>query len=150
MESAETPEFGSESNFDTNLASPTTCSILKPTTPFSHPKPTVETPNVAKPLRPPLEEMHPSKVQRSISKQSNSALRQRLLPTQRDNNTQGDSLAFEKDTPTKPRPSQSGRLNSPSFDFKFSCEDSQLSLEARKLMENIREDAARIKAQMML
>jgi hypothetical protein len=40
-----------------------------------------------------------------------------------------------------------GDLSSP---FKFGSEDSQLSEEARRLMENIREDAARIKAQMVM
>lgn len=60
------------------------------------------------------------------------------------------SLASIQNSPTVSRPhqSQSPPLMSRSFEFKFVTE-SKLSDEAQKLMENVRDEAARIKAQML-
>jgi hypothetical protein len=60
------------------------------------------------------------------------------------------SIASVQNSPTKYQPRQSlvQSLTSPSFDFKFAAE-SNLSDEAQKLMENVRDEAARIKAQML-
>lgn len=52
------------------------------------------------------------------------------------------------DTPSKVKESPADSLISPKFDFQF--DESQLSEEARKLMESVRGDVARIKAQMIL
>jgi hypothetical protein len=60
------------------------------------------------------------------------------------------SIASVQNSPTKSRPCQSlpQNLTSPEFEFKFATE-STLSDEAQKLMENVRGEAARIKAQML-
>lgn len=57
------------------------------------------------------------------------------------------SIASAQNTPSKARMNTPANLSSTSFDFKFGSE-SQLSNEAQKLMDNVREEAARIKAQM--
>jgi hypothetical protein len=61
------------------------------------------------------------------------------------------SIASVQNSPTKswPRQNLSQNLTSPSFEFKFATE-STLSDEAQKLMENVRGEAARIKAQMLV
>jgi hypothetical protein len=61
------------------------------------------------------------------------------------------SIASVQNSPTKSRPCQSlpQNLTSPEFEFKFATE-STLSDEAQKLMENVRDEAARIKAQMLV
>jgi hypothetical protein len=60
------------------------------------------------------------------------------------------SIASVQNSPTKswPRQNLSQNLTSPSFEFKFATE-STLSDEAQKLMKNVRDEAARIKAQML-
>ena len=60
------------------------------------------------------------------------------------------SIASIQNSPTKSQPRQSlpQHMTSPSFEFKYATE-SNLSDEAQKLMENVRDEAARIKAQMI-
>ena len=60
------------------------------------------------------------------------------------------SIASVQNSPTKLQPGQSlpQSLKSPSFEFKFATE-SNLSDEAQKLMENVRDEAARIKTRML-
>jgi hypothetical protein len=60
------------------------------------------------------------------------------------------SIASVQNSPTKSLPRQNlpQNLTSPSFEFKFATE-STLSDEAQKLMKNVRDEAARIKAQML-
>jgi hypothetical protein len=60
------------------------------------------------------------------------------------------SLASFQNTPTRSEPRQClvQNMTTPSFEFKFATE-SNLSDEAQKLMENVRDEAARIKAQML-
>ncbi|KAK2767520.1 hypothetical protein FQN54_003677 [Arachnomyces sp. PD_36] len=104
------------------------------------------TPKTAGRPRPGHAEMHPSKVQQSTKKLSNSALRS------------GSRVSFGLDgaqddmhnTPTRSKGGLSSQVASPKLDYPFDAEDSQLSADARKLMEKVREEAARIKAQMIL
>jgi hypothetical protein len=60
------------------------------------------------------------------------------------------SIESAQNSPTRSQTRQTlpHNLTSPSFEFKFATE-SNLSDEAQKLMENVREEAARIKAQML-
>lgn len=62
----------------------------------------------------------------------------------------GRSIASVQNSPTRCQPRQSlpRNLTSPAFEFKFAAE-SNLSDEARKLMENVRDEAAKIKAQLL-
>lgn len=54
------------------------------------------------------------------------------------------------ETPTRSKEGLSSQLASPNVASPFASEESHLSADARKLMEKVREDAARIKAQMIL
>ncbi|KAL4922646.1 hypothetical protein BDW62DRAFT_171438 [Aspergillus aurantiobrunneus] len=100
--------------------------------------------------RPTHFEMHPSKVHQSTTKQADSGLILGFNPIKKD--AQGNVV---KDTPAQNTPSKtnaspaSAFYGTPAFDFKFSSQDSQLSDEAKKLMESVREDVARIKANMI-
>ncbi|KKK23011.1 hypothetical protein AOCH_001001 [Aspergillus ochraceoroseus] len=100
--------------------------------------------------RPTHQEMHPSKVHQSTTKKPDSGLILGFNPVKKD--AQGNVV---KDTPAQHTPSKvnaspaSNYYGTPAFEFKFSCADSQLSDEAKHLMESVREDVARIKAQMI-
>ncbi|KAL3462802.1 hypothetical protein BJX64DRAFT_136829 [Aspergillus heterothallicus] len=100
--------------------------------------------------RPTHQEMHPSKVHQSTTKQPDSGLILGFGPVKKD--AQGNVV---KDTPAQNTPSKtngspsSAYYGTPAFEFKFSSQDSQLSDEAKKLMESLREDVARCKAQMV-
>ncbi|KAL2841167.1 hypothetical protein BJY01DRAFT_217904 [Aspergillus pseudoustus] len=100
--------------------------------------------------RPTHQEMHPSKVHQSTTKQPDSGLILGFGPVKKD--AQGNVM---KDTPAQNTPSKtnaspaSAYYGTPAFEFKFSSQDSQLSDEAKKLMESLREDVARCKAQMI-
>ncbi|KLJ10371.1 hypothetical protein EMPG_14280 [Blastomyces silverae] len=107
----------------------------------------LKTPKTVGALKLGLEDMHPSKVQQSTSKQPDSGLCLGFKPIQKDPHHPSNASTT---TPTKSRLSVADQLDAPSFSIQFSCEDSQLSEEAKKLMENIREDASRIKAQMIM
>ncbi|KAK2749949.1 hypothetical protein FQN55_002666 [Onygenales sp. PD_40] len=143
----ETRELGSPQHGNNALATPLNRSSVRSSTIQSHSKPHMKTPDTSGLLKPGLEEMHPSKVQQSTSKQPDSGLCLGFKPIQPDPNHPSNTSTR---TPTKSRLAQTDQLDSPSFALQFSCEDSQLSEEAKKLMENIREDAARIKAQMII
>ncbi|KKZ61806.1 hypothetical protein EMCG_00533 [[Emmonsia] crescens] len=142
----ETPDVRSPPNSRTVLTTPLnhSASITPATRP--HSKPLLKTPKTVA-FKPGLEEMHPSKVQQSTSKQPDSGLRLGFKPIQKDPHHPSNASTT---TPTKSRLSVADQLDSPSFNLQFSCEDLQLSEEAKKLMENIREDASRIKAQMII
>ncbi|KAJ5818636.1 hypothetical protein N7474_004227 [Penicillium riverlandense] len=59
-----------------------------------------------------------------------------------------DSVA--DNTPTKPKASPAtSQFGTPGYEFKFSCQEAQLSDEAKRLMDSVREDVARIKSQMV-
>ncbi|KAK3942368.1 hypothetical protein QBC46DRAFT_74464 [Diplogelasinospora grovesii] len=104
-----------------------------------------KTPGGTSPVRPPLSEMHPSKVHHTMAAPS-SGLRlgfTDIKPT----NGRGDHLPAVVQT----TPSKIGIPTSP-FTFRFNrhtSDDSSLGPEAQRLMDEIREDAARIKAQLM-
>ncbi|KAL2842127.1 hypothetical protein BJX68DRAFT_244977 [Aspergillus pseudodeflectus] len=100
--------------------------------------------------RPTHNEMHPSKVHQSTTKQPDSGLILGFGPVKKD--AQGNVV---KETPAQNTPSKtnaspsSAYYGTPAFEFKFSSEDSQLSEEAKKLMESLRDDVARCRAQMV-
>ena len=57
--------------------------------------------------------------------------------------------ALPQETPSKSKGSQPDKMTSPTFDFSFERPESDLSLEAQKIMDSVREEAAKIKAQMI-
>ncbi|KAL6233394.1 hypothetical protein BDW75DRAFT_215236 [Aspergillus navahoensis] len=99
--------------------------------------------------RPTHFEMHPSKVHQSTTKHMDSGLILGFNPIKKD--AQGNVVADPaQSTPSKANASPASTFyGTPAFEFKFSCQDSELSDEARKLMESVREDVARIKADMV-
>ncbi|KAL9576921.1 MAG: hypothetical protein Q9212_006716 [Teloschistes hypoglaucus] len=59
-----------------------------------------------------------------------------------------ESAQWTLATPSKTRGSLPPHMSSPGFDFTFTRPDSDLSEDAKKIMDSVREEAARIKAQM--
>ncbi|GFF44242.1 hypothetical protein IFM46972_07480 [Aspergillus udagawae] len=100
--------------------------------------------------RPSHDEMHPSKVHQSTTKQADSGLILGFNPVKKDANGNVVRETVAHDTPSKAKASPSSQYGTPGFEFKFACQESQLSDEAKKLMESVREDVAKIKAQMVL
>ncbi|KAE8391310.1 hypothetical protein BDV23DRAFT_153287 [Aspergillus alliaceus] len=120
----------------------------KATTPVHKPSP-AKTPTTAI-TRPSHQVMHPSKVHQSTTKQVDSGLILGFNPIKKDaeGNVVKDSQIENTPSKTKASPA-STYFGTPAFEFNFSCADSQLSDEAKKLMESVREDVAKIKAQMV-
>lgn len=90
------------------------------------------------------EQMHPATIHQTTAKAPDSGMKLGFA----DINTGRTSLASLQNTPSRPRQSLAQTNISPSFQFKFS-RDAGMSQEGQKLMESIRADAAKIKAQMM-
>lgn len=111
--------------------------------------PYVKTPTTVGGVRPPLGEMHPSKVHQSTTKQADSGLILGFKPVKKDANGNIVKEGLVESTPTKVKGSTSREFGTPGFEFKFASQETQLSEEAKKLMESVREDVARIKAQMI-
>lgn len=152
LERDETPSFGAQMNLDTIVSSP----VAPPNTTktqhtFHMSSPTVGTPQAASRIYPTLQEMHPSKVQQSTTKQPDSGLRNGFadLKSNTPSPTKSSAIATSHDTPSKSKGSLPSHMSSPGFDFKFLRPDSDLSVEAQKIMDSVREEAARIKAQMI-
>lgn len=99
--------------------------------------------------RPPMGEMHPSKVHQSTTKQADSGMLLGFNPVKKDANGNIVKDSVVQNTPTKARASPSSQYGTPGFEFKFASQESQLSDEAKKLMENLRSDAAHIKSQII-
>ncbi|KAH9222925.1 hypothetical protein DL95DRAFT_380701 [Leptodontidium sp. 2 PMI_412] len=121
----ETPTSGPQSTLDSVVSSP-----LAPRTPAT-----------AGRIKPPLSEMHPSKVQHSTTQEPDSGLRLGFT----DMNT-----SIKNDQPsglTQQTPSKTG-ISSPTFDFTFARPGPQLGPEAQRMMDELREEALRIKAKL--
>ncbi|OCT53731.1 hypothetical protein CLCR_09698 [Cladophialophora carrionii] len=93
--------------------------------------------------RPDRGEMHPQLLHQTTAKEPDSGLKLGFVdpPPQPPH-----SIASAQNTPSRTR-SSNAKLSSTTFDFNFGSE-SALSNEAQKMMDSVREEAARIKAQM--
>lgn len=148
VERDETPIDGPRPNIDAIVSSP----IAAPNTAFSHSGPNtmvsaLRTPNIDSRFRPAIEEMRPSKVHRSTSKQ----IRYELQSTSKSVHSQATTTEpdpAEKSTPTKLPGSWPISLTSSNFDFSFSQDDAALNHEAQRIMDSVRGEAAKIKAQL--
>ncbi|KAL2053574.1 hypothetical protein ABVK25_006227 [Lepraria finkii] len=110
----------------------------------------VKTPQTASRLYPSLEEMHPSKVHQSTVKPSPSSRGLGNIASRLSASPSKPTIAtIGQETPSKPRGSLSVHMNSPTFDFSFERPESDLSIEAQKIMDSVRDEAAKIKAQML-
>ncbi|KAF7588455.1 hypothetical protein BBP40_005681 [Aspergillus hancockii] len=147
MERDETPADG-PSNHTTTPKSTTSVRTPHKAPPTRKQSPTkTPTSTVARPSH---QDMHPSKAHQSTTKQADSGLILGFNPLKKDaeGNIMKDLLV--ENTPSKSKASPASTYyGTPGFEFKFSCADSQLSDEAKKLMESVREDVAKIKAQMV-
>lgn len=88
--------------------------------------------------------MHPALIHHSTAKAPDSGLKLGFvdLPSQAPH-----SIASAQNTPSKARQNIPANLSSTKFSFNFG-KDAQLSNEAQELMDTVREEAAKIKAQM--
>lgn len=89
-----------------------------------------------------LNEMHPSKVHHTTVKHFIAVNPSFTAPLVK------ESTQLSPASPSKIRGSLPPHMSSPGFDFTFTRPDSDLSEDAKKIMDSVREEAARIKAQM--
>ncbi|KAI4151987.1 MAG: hypothetical protein L6R39_001930 [Caloplaca ligustica] len=101
-----------------------------------------DTPPAAQRIYAGLEEMHPSKVHHSTTKEPATIDGLLTAPAVK------PLTQLIKSTPSKSRGSLPAHMSSPGFDFSFTRPETDLSEEAQKIMDSVREEAARIKAQM--
>ena len=97
-----------------------------------------------------MQEMHPSKVHQSTIKPS--ASRQgfgNIFSRMTSSPSKPTLIAPPQQTPSKSNGSLPNKMTSPTFDFSFERPESDLSVEAQKIMDSVREEAAKIKAQMI-
>ncbi|KAJ5139847.1 hypothetical protein N7448_003255 [Penicillium atrosanguineum] len=105
------------------------------------------TPTTGSAARPSRSEMHPSKTHQSTTKQADSGLILGFNPIKKDAN--GNPLGAFDSTPSKSKASPAPSLfGTPGYEFKFG-QDSQLSEEAKRLMDSVRGEVTRIKSQMI-
>ncbi|CZR54427.1 related to glucan 1,4-alpha-glucosidase [Phialocephala subalpina] len=124
VERDETPNDGVQSNLDAIASSP-----LAPRTPASTGR-----------IQPSREEMHPSKAHHSTTQEPDSGLRLGFTDIKAVGNDQPSGLTQQ--TPTKLG------ISSPTFDFRFARPGPQLGPEAQRMMDDLREEALRIKAKL--
>ncbi|OAL30119.1 hypothetical protein AYO20_08922 [Fonsecaea nubica] len=141
VERDETPEVGEPQSIDNVLATPTSSAMIKSQLSKLSGLKTPKTEPQAD-----RAEMHPHLVHQTTTKAPDSGLKLGFVdvPTHVPR-----SVASAQNTPSKARFNTSTSLSSTAFDFNFGSE-SQLSSQAQKLMDNVREEAAKIKAQMQL
>ncbi|EAW08152.1 uncharacterized protein ACLA_028770 [Aspergillus clavatus NRRL 1] len=156
MERDEVPEVESHPAAKTPTKTPTksihtpvrTSSIKTPVSSSARKSVGAKTPTSAI-TRPSHNEMHPSKVHQSTTKQVDSGMILGFNPIKKDANGNVVKESVAQDTPSKAKASPMSQYGTPGFEFKFACQESQLSDEAKRLMESVREDVAKIKAQMV-
>lgn len=152
IEREESPPDGSPVHIDsivsTPVAPPNTAVSQRTSQITSSP---IKTPQTTSRFRPSHEEMHPSKAQHSTVGLGKSDSQSRLQGLQGPRTVLepiASSAAMVQSTPIKMRGSLPGHMSSSSFNFTFSQPDAHLSIETQKIMESVREEAAKIKAQM--
>ncbi|KAJ5477041.1 hypothetical protein N7539_007185 [Penicillium diatomitis] len=107
------------------------------------------TPTSVPAARPSLEEMHPSKAQKSTTKRVDTGMILGFNPVQKDADGKIIRNTAIQNTPSKLTASPAPTLfGTPGYEFKRG-EESQLSEEAKQLMDSVREEVARIKGQMI-
>ena len=89
--------------------------------------------------------MHHSTVKPSHSHQGLDSIASRMSASP----AKSTITALTQQTPSKSRDSLPGHMTSPTFDFSFERPETDLSTETQKIMDSVREEAARIKAQML-
>lgn len=151
LERDESPTNGPTMNIDALLSSPVAPPNTAMTrTGFNGIPSATKTPRTASRLYPSLGEMHPSKVHPSTIKPSPSKLHFGNIDSQAASSPSKAAIRIGiQDTPSKSNNGLPSRMTSPSFDFSFERPESDLSAEAQKIMDSVRDEAAKIKAQML-
>jgi hypothetical protein len=109
----------------------------------------MKTPTTVTAPRPSREEMHPSKAHQSTTKHADSGLLLGFNPIKKDANGNVVKPSITDNTPSKSKPSPAtSQFGTPGFEYKFQSQEAALSDEAKLLMDSVRGDVARIKAQM--
>ena len=150
LEREESPDAGAQSDIDALVSSPIAPPNTALTQHISHSSSlTVQTPHTVSRLYPNLGEMHPSKVQRSTTKRPYSDLRFGFRDISKPETFPSKTTieAVIQETPTKVQGLMPSRLTSPNFEFNFTRPESDLSVETQRIMDSVREEAAKIKAQ---
>ncbi len=155
IERDETPTTDSQANIDEVLSTPNgppESSLRDRIAQLS----SIKTPNTL--ARPSREDMHPETAHQTTTGPPNDAAELGITLGMTDITNGKKSIASLQNSPTRSEPrsrlpqvlssAMSRPLTSPTFEFKFAS-STHLSNEAQKLMDNVREDAARIKAQML-
>ncbi len=151
LEGVESPSNRSENEIDTLLSSPVAppnTAVLKRTSQIKFSP--LKTPKTTSRFRPGLEEMHPSKAHSAV-KLGRSASRFRLQgsePLLRAPELISSSTGIEEGTPTKSKGSLPSHMSSPKFEFSLARPDVHLSAQTQQIMDSVREEAAKIKADM--
>ncbi|KAJ5774406.1 hypothetical protein N7457_009302 [Penicillium paradoxum] len=115
-----------------------------------HKAASMKTPTSVTAPRPSREEMHPSKTHQSTTKRADSGLLLGFNPIKKDADGNVIKQTFGDNTPTKSKPSPAmSHFGTPGFEYKFQSQETELSEGAKLLMESVRGDVARIKAQMV-
>ncbi|KAM0154996.1 hypothetical protein ACHAPC_006317 [Botrytis cinerea] len=107
---------------------------------LSSPVQAPQTPATSGRVVPPREEMHPSMTHKSTTQKPDSGLRHGFV----DINAKGDDQPSGVQQKT---PSKIG-ISSPTFDFRFARPAPVLGPEAQRMMDELREEALRIKAKL--
>jgi hypothetical protein len=151
LERDESPPTGAPRNIDALVSSPAPPPNTSATqSHFNTISCAMKTPQTVSRLHPSLEEMHPSKVHQSTTKPSPSrrgldSVFARLSASP----TKAAVATVMQQTPSKSKGPLPTHMTSPTFDFSFERPESDLSAEAQKIMDSVREEAAKIKAQMI-
>ena len=147
LERDESPA-GAQSSLDAIVATP----MAPPNTAipegrFGIPSSAIKTPQTASRIA--FGEMHPSKIHQGITKSVGSLSSHPVNDIPQLSPSKSTIATVTQNTPSRARSSLSDHMNSPTFDFSFERPESDLSAEAQKIMESVREEAAKIKAQML-
>ncbi|USW48696.1 hypothetical protein Slin15195_G020150 [Septoria linicola] len=133
-------------------ASPTTATFSYPSLPKNLARPAArETPSKGTPIKPDAQEMHPQLYHQSTVKARDEArhLGFSIMAPHTEPPKQKSSIGALQGTPTRSRDLEKD-AKSPSYQFTFRREFSlELSPEAKRLMSEKREEAARIRQQMV-
>ena len=151
LEREESPETDGPMNIDAIVSPPKAPPNTVMTVHTSKiPLQDVSTPQTASRVYPSMVEMHPSKVHHSTTKQEDSGLRCNVEDAEprTASASRFSGMLISEVTPSKSRGSLPSHMSSPGFEFSFTRPDSDLSIEAQKIMDSVREEAARIKAQL--
>lgn len=145
VEREESPDSDQTSNIDALVSSPVPLTSASIAQRFNT---NTRTPQTGSRIHPSHWEMHPSKIHQSTTKPPQLQLSSHPVNDVTISPSRAISMPTTQNTPCKAQRPQFKPISSPTFDFSFERPESDLSVEAQKIMDSVREEAAKIKAQM--